>query len=441
MRKFALIWTGQVFSLLGTNISAFGVTVWAYQKTGSATVLSLITFFLVTPMLIVSPLAGALVDRMNRKLMMMVSDLASGLVSGILLALYLTGRLEIWHFYASSVLIGIGQAFQWPAYSAAITTLVPKDQYGRANGLISLAETGTDIIAPILAAGMLGLLGLGGILMMDLATLVLAICSLLIVRIPQPQATQVGIASRGSLWKESIYGFVYILKRPGLLSLQTVFLLGNFFSTISFTLVAPMILARTANNELILGTVNSIGAIGGVVGGVLMSAWGGARRKIHGVLMGWGFSGVFGVLMGIGQIPLVWTTARFLGTLIGPVVNASNQSIWQTRVAPDVQGRVFSTRRLIAWVSMPLATLVAGPLADYVMEPAMDVGGSLAPIFGSIVGVGPGAGMALIIVATSLAMAIIGFGGYLFPIVRGVETRMPEDEIVLASDLGVVAID
>lgn len=436
-----LIWVGQVFSLLGTNISAFGVTVWAYQKTGSATALALITFFLVTPMLIVSPLAGALVDRLNRKLMMMISDLASGLVSVVLLALYLTGRLEIWHFYVSSVLIGIGQAFQWPAYSAAISTLVPKEQLGRANGLISLAETGTDIIAPILAAGMLGLLGLGGILLVDLATLALAIGSLLIVRIPQPQATQVGIASRGSLWKESAYGFIYILKRPGLLGLQTVFLLGNFFSAISYTLMAPMILARSANNELILGTVNSIGAIGGVVGGVLMSAWGGARRKIHGVLMGWGFSGVFGVLMGVGQIPLVWTAARFLGTLIGPVVNASNQSIWQARVAPDVQGRVFSTRRLIAWVSMPLATLVAGPLADYVMEPAMNEGGSLASVFGPIVGVGPGAGMALTIAVASIATAMIGFGGYLFPILRGVETRIPEDEIFLAGDIETASSD
>lgn len=436
-----LIWVGQVFSLLGTNISAFGVTVWAYQKTGSATALALITFFLVTPMLIVSPLAGALVDRLNRKLMMMISDLASGLVSVVLLALYLTGRLEIWHFYVSSVLIGIGQAFQWPAYSAAISTLVPKEQLGRANGLISLAETGTDIIAPILAAGMLGLLGLGGILLVDLATLALAIGSLLIVCIPQPQATQVGIASRGSLWKESAYGFIYILKRPGLLGLQTVFLLGNFFSAISYTLMAPMILARSANNELILGTVNSIGAIGGVVGGVLMSAWGGARRKIHGVLMGWGFSGVFGVLMGVGQTPLVWTAARFLGTLIGPVVNASNQSIWQARVAPDVQGRVFSTRRLIAWVSMPLATLVAGPLADYVMEPAMNEGGSLASVFGPIVGVGPGAGMALTIAVASIATAMIGFGGYLFPILRGVETRIPEDEIFLAGDIETASSD
>lgn len=433
MRRFALIWAGQVFSLLGTNISAFGVTVWAYQKTGSATTLSLITFFLVTPMLIVSPFAGALVDRLNRKLMMMISDLASGLVSAVLLALYLTGRLEIWHFYVSSILIGVGQSFQWPAYSAAISNLVPKEQYGRANGLISLAETGTDILAPILAAGMIGLVGLGGILTVDLVTVALAIGSLLFIRVPQPQATQAGLASQGSFWKESAYGFIYILKRPGLLGLQLVFLLGNFFSAISYTLIAPMILARSGNNELILGSVNSIGALGGVFGGLMMSVWGGARRKVHGVLMGWGFSGIFGALVGLGQAAMVWTAGRFMGALVSPVINASNQSIWQAKVAPDVQGRVFSIRRLIAWATMPLATLVAGPLADYVMEPAMNAGGSLAPVFGPLVGVGAGAGMALIIVIANLAIVVIGFGGYLASNVRNVEAQNYEEDLILAN--------
>jgi hypothetical protein len=157
---------------------------------------------------------------------------------------------------------------------------------------------------------------------------------------------------------------------------------GNFFSNISFTLITPMILARTANNELILGAVNSIGAIGRVVGGALMSAWGGTKRKVHGVLSGWGISGIFGVLMGLSRTAPGWTASRFLGVLAIPFIDASNQAIWQSKVAPDVQGRVFSIRRLIAWLSTPLATLAAGPLADYLLEPAMQEGGSLAPVPG-----------------------------------------------------------
>jgi len=429
MRSFVIIWIGQMFSLLGTSMSGFGLTVWAYELTGSATALALVAFFFVTPMLIFSPLAGALVDRSNRKLMMMLSDLAAGVATFCILLLYSTGRLQIWHLYVANAFIGTFQTFQWPAFSAAITTMLPKEHYGRANGMMSLTETGPEILAPILAGALLGVIGLGGILTIDLVTLSIAVVTLLSVHVPQPPVSQIGLESRGSLWKESVFGFSYILKRPGLLGLQIVFLLGNFFITIAYTLSAPMILARTGNNELALGTVNSIGAIGGVVGAAAMSAWGGPKRKVHGVLSGWGLTGLFGTaLMGLGRGIPVWTISRFAGSFISPFLNGSNQTIWQSKVAPDVQGKVFSTRRLIAWLSMPLATLVAGPLADKVMEPAMQPGGSLAPIFGPIVGVGPGAGMSLIILFMGLIITAIGFSGYAVPTLRNVETLLPDHD-------------
>jgi MFS family permease len=430
MRSFVVIWIGQMFSLLGTSMSGFGLTVWAYELTGSATALALVGFFFVTPMLIVSPLAGALVDRSNRKFMMMISDLASGAASISILLLFSIGKLQIWHLYVANAFMGTFQTFQWPAFSAAITTMLPKEQYVRANGLMSLSETGPEILAPILAGALLGFIGLGGILAIDLVTLSIAILTLLSVHVPQPPVTQTGLESRGSLWKESIFGLVYILKRPGLLGLQIVFFVGNFFSTIAYTLSAPMILARTGNNELALGTVNSIGAIGGVAGAAVLSAWGGPKRKVHGVLAGWGLGGLLGtVLLGLGRAIPLWTISRFLGSFTNPFVNGSNQTIWQSKVAPDVQGRVFSTRRLIAWLSMPLATLVAGPLADKVMEPAMLPGGSLVPIFGPIVGIGPGAGMSLIILFLGLIITMIGFSGYAVPTLRNVETLLPDHDL------------
>ena len=179
MRSFMVIWVGQMFSLLGTSMSGFGLTVWAYELTGKATALALVGFFFVTPMLIVSPLAGALVDRSNRKLMMMLSDLSSGIATISILALYLAGNLQIWHLYVANAFMGTFQAFQWPAFSAAITTMLPKEQYGRANGLMSLTETGPDILAPIMAGALLGVIGLGGILTIDLVTLSIAILTLL----------------------------------------------------------------------------------------------------------------------------------------------------------------------------------------------------------------------------------------------------------------------
>jgi hypothetical protein len=220
------------------------------------------------------------------------------------------------------------------------------------------------------------------------------------------------------------------LKRPSLLALQIVFLVGNFFFGIAYTLTAPMILARTGNNTLALGTVNSIGATGGLVGAAVLSAWGGPKRKVHGVLSGWGLSGLFGAaLMGLGRGVPIWTSASFMSSFFSPFLNGSNQTIWQSKVAPDVQGKVFSTRRLIAWLSMPLAALVAGPLADKVMEPAMSVGGSLAPLFGPVVGVGPGAGMSLIILFMGLIITVIGFAGYAVPILRDAETLLLDHDL------------
>ncbi len=434
MFGFTIVWIGQIISLLGTSMTGFAMTIWAYEKTGSATALALVGFFFVTPMLIMSPVAGAIVDRSNRKLMMMLSDLASGVATIIILALHTSGKLEIWHLYITGAFQGVFQTFQWPAYSAAITTMIPKEQYGRANGMMSLAETGSNIIAPIMAGALLGIIGLGGILTIDIITFVFAIGALLLVQIPQPKITEEGLESRGSIWKEAAYGFRYILKRPSLMGLQIVFMLGNFFVGIAYTLQAPMILASTSNNEMSLASVNSAGAIGGVIGGLAMSAWGGPRRRVHGVLMGWVVSSILGVtLMGLGKgltgisLP-VWAAASFLGMFFVPIINGSNQAIWQAKVAPDLQGRVFSIRRLIAWFVNPASMLIAGPLADVVLEPAMQESGSLTGLFGWLVSTGPGSGMSLVFIFTGLVAMCVGLGGYAFRVVREAEDILPDHD-------------
>ena len=427
MTGFTIVWFGQIVSLLGTNMSAFALTIWAYELTGSATALALVGFFYATPMLVFSPVAGAIVDRSNRKVMMVLSDLASGLATVCILALYLSGRLQIWHLYAANAVMGLFQSFQWPAYSAAITVMLSKEHYGRANGMMSLADSGSNIFAPLLAGAVLGTIGLGGVLFIDIATFLFAITTLASIHVPNPPVTEEGLQGRGNLWQEAAYGLRYILKRPSLLGLQTIFMLGNFFATVSFAVLAPMILARTSNNELIYGTVNSAGAVGGVVGGLVMSAWGGPKRRVHGVLAGWvGVSLLEGVLMGVGRSLPVWVAASFLGALFIPVINGSNQAIWQAKVAPDVQGRVFSIRRLIAWFVNPLAMLIAGPLADFVLEPAMRTGGTLTGAFGWLVGTGPGAGVGLMFVFCGILAALVGLGGYTVPAIRRAEDILPD---------------
>jgi DHA3 family macrolide efflux protein-like MFS transporter len=427
MRAFIFIWVGQFVSLLGTGMSRFALTIWAFQITGEATALALVGFFSFAPSIVISPIAGALVDRWNRKLVMILSDLAAGLMTIVVLLLYATGNLEIWHLYVTGFIAAIFEPFQWPAFSAAMSTMVPKEQYGRANGLVSLADSVSTIVAPLLAGALLVAIGLGGILAIDIVTFLFAIGSILLVKIPQPARSAEGEASRGNLWQDSIYGFRYIWRRKSLLGIQLTFTISNFFGSMAMILVAPMILARTGNNSLMLGTVQSAMGVGGVVGGLAMSFWGGPKPRIHGVLAGFILFGIFGnALMGIGQTMQVWVAAGFIGLLILPFINGSNQSIWQAKVAPDLQGRVFATRRLIAQIAGPIGLLLAGPLADRVFEPAMQAGGALADSWGWLVGVGPGAGMGLLIVVTGLLAALAGVVGYVIPQIRNAERLMPD---------------
>ncbi len=429
LRGFTLVAFGQLVSLVGSGMSQFALTIWAFEKTGLATSLALMGFFYMVPLILISPFAGAWVDRGNRKLMMMVSDLGAALGTLAVFLLYLSGSLEIWHLYAVGVLNGLTNAFQWPAYSAAISTMVDKKDYARANGLLSLAESASGIGAPILAGIFLGLVGLGGILLLDLVTFAAAFLTLILVHIPQPKQSAAGLESQGSLLSEAIYGFRFIFARPSLLGLQTVFLLGNLVANLGSAIMAAMILARTTSSETVLATVQSAAGIGGVLGGVLLSTWGGPRRKVHGVLLGWVLSSFFGgVLLGLGQSVWVWAASAFVFALIVPILNGSNQAIWQAKVPPDVQGKVFSARRMIAWVAGPLALLVAGPLADRVLTPAMMPGGSLVGLFGGLVGTGPGAGMALLLVVSGLLGMAVGLGGYFFRAVREAEDLIPDHD-------------
>jgi len=207
---FTIVWLGQVVSLFGSATTQFALTIWAWQLTGSVTALALVAFFSFGPTVLISPIAGALVDRWNRKLVMMLSDLAAGLSSIAILLLYTFGALQIWHLYVAGAFAGIFQAFQWPAYSAAISIMLPKEHYTRASGMISLAESGSGILAPLAAGALIGLLGSGSglngisvILIVDIVTFVFAIGALMFVHIPQPARTEEGRKGQGSIWADS----------------------------------------------------------------------------------------------------------------------------------------------------------------------------------------------------------------------------------------------
>jgi hypothetical protein len=295
--------------------------------------------------------------------------------------------------------------------------------------MISMAESGVGIIAPILAGFLLPIIKITGIIAIDLITLVIALLFLLIVLIPEPKDRSRD-KSPGAFFRELAYGFRYLFNRRSLLYLQLVFFCGNLFSSIGFTLYTPMILASTGVDSTILGAVQSAGAIGGLAGGLILTAWGGPKKKIHGVLFGWIFFGLFGMaLMGLGRSTEIWLLANFLGMLVIPITNGSNQAIWQLKVAPEVQGRVFSVRRLVAAISAPLSMVIAGPLADDIFEPAMSSQDHwLGKFLGFIFGNEAGSGMSLLIFLSGILVLAVGIVSYQIRVVRNVENLVPDHD-------------
>lgn len=428
-RGFFILWFGQFISLVGSSMTRFALTIWAYQETQSALALALVAVFSFGPSVIFSPVAGAMVDRWNRKVVMAASDLIAGFSTILLLVLFNTGELAIWHLYIVGFIASTADAFQFPAFSAAVTMMVDKKHYARASGMRSLAQFASSTAAPLFGGIALAAIGLRGVFLIDIVTFVFAVGALFIINIPQPKQTADGVAARGSLWFESMYGFRYIKERPPLLGMQLIFMMSNLFFVMTTVTLAPMILAKTNNDEILFGVVQSVMGIGGIAGGMLISLWGGPQRRVHGVFLGMAGTGLLGsVVIGLGDNGLAWVVGAFLAMFFLPLVNSSNQAIWQNKVAPDVQGRVFAVRRLIAQITVPLGMVIAGSLADFVFEPAMEPGAALADVFGGLVGTGPGAGIALLMVLTGILNAASGLSGYLFPVIRNVETLLPDFE-------------
>jgi len=435
MRTLALVSVGQLISIIGTLMTGFALTFWAFEETGRATELALVGFFTFAPMMLLGPVAGALVDRWNRKAILIVSDLLAGLSSIAVLLLYVTGNLQVWHLYVTGFFASVFQAFQLPAYLAAMATMVPKEQYARANGIISLSESAPRIIAPALAGLLLDVIGIQGVLLIDVATFVVAVVATLAVHIPQPTVTaEAREKGSGSLLKEVAYGFRYIADRPSLLVLLLVFAAHNLFVGLHAALYRPMILARTDSDQMILAMVQSGFGIGGVVGGLVMVIWGGPKgKKIYAVLGFFLLCAAARWGLGSDGSVVLWALSAFVVALTFHIGRSLRHALWQSKVAPHVQGRVMSTRRMIRLLTYVVTLLAAGPLADQVFEPAMMPGGRLANAFGWLVGTGPGAGMGLLTVLDGAVCGLILLSGFLLPAVRNIEALVPDHDAVSSS--------
>lgn len=423
MQIFLILWLGQFVSLLGSELTNFAITLWAWEVTGQATPLSLILVFTQIPRLLVSPFAGVWVDRYPRKTLMLIGDGAAGLSTLALLLLFLTHNLQVWHLYLTGAINGLFGYIQGLAYAASLTLVVPKQHYARAMALGSAQMSGTYILAPALAGAIYAATGLGGILSVDITTCVIAMGTLTIVRVPQPQERQI---SEQDTVRSLTVGLQYLWHRPSLMALLSFWIINNLIDSATFAILPATVLARSNNNPVIWGTVLAFFGFGGLLGSVTLSIWGGPKRRIHSVLIA---SALW--KLGIVVLALARQTATKISTAIfsgfcSPFPESANQAIWMSKVEPEVQGRVFATRFLLTQLSSPIGFAIAGPLADQFFEPAMQSDGMLAHIFGPIFGTEQGAGMALQLSIFAACGALIAVSGYSVRKLKTVETLLPD---------------
>lgn len=385
---FFTIWTGQLFSLIGSHLVQFALVWWLTQTTGSATVLATATLVAILPGVVLGPFAGALVDRWNRRKVMIVADGFVALVSAWLAYLFWTGSMSVWHVYVAMLARALGGAFHWPSMQASTSLMVPKEHLSRVAGLNQTVQGAMNVVAPPLGAILLSLLPLHGIMGIDVVTAVIAISPLFFITIPQPRKKVAGAAaeSKPSLWQDMGAGLRYVWEWPGLMAILVMAMIINFVINPAFSLMPLLVTEHFKGGALQLGWLGSGWGIGMVLGGLLLSVWGGFRHRVYTSLAGLVLGGIG--IMGVGlatesgfRLALV---AIFVAGFMNPLINGPFFAILQARVAPEMQGRVFTLVGSLSSAMMPLSLVVAGPVADAVgIRMWYVVGGAIFALIGA----------------------------------------------------------
>jgi DHA3 family macrolide efflux protein-like MFS transporter len=399
---FFTIWTGQQLSWIGSAVAGFALVWWLTETTGSATMLAIGTLLTMLPGIVLGPFAGALVDRWNRRLVMLVADSVVALFSAWLAVLFWTGAIQIWHVYVIMFVRSIGGAFHWPAMTASTTLMVPKEHLGRVAGLNQTIGGAVNIISPPLGALLLSVLPLHGIMAIDVLTAAFAIVPLFFVHIPQPERAAVAQVAQAkpTLWTDMREGLRYVIGWPGLLGICLLATLLNFTMAPAMSLMPLLITGHFGGEALQLGWMNSAWGVGLVLGGLLLGAWGGFKRRIVTVLIGIIGLGVGALVVGLTPataFPLA-LGAFFFGAVMNALCNGSAFALLQQVVAPEMQGRVFALVMTVCNMATPLSLAIAGPLADAV-------------------------GVRALYVAGGIAQVILGIGGFFVPAIMSLENN------------------
>jgi DHA3 family macrolide efflux protein-like MFS transporter len=361
--RFFTIWVGQQISLFGSQIAQFGLVWWLTKETGSATVLATAALVAMLPQVVFGPFAGAWVDRLPRRWLMIWVDFGVALLAGLLGYLFWAGAIRVWHIYLVMALRGIGGAVHWPAMAAATSLLAPKEHLARVAGLNQTVNGVFSIASPSLGALAVSILPMYEVMGIDVFTFIFAILPLLYLVIPEPKRS---LETKTSYIMDLKAGLRYVLTWRGLTLVLCFSALLTFIAQPMFTLLPLLIKEWFGRGALELGWMESAWGIGVSLGGLFLSAWGGFRKNIYTAILG-----IFGVGLGWGVLGLLPQDAFhaalgvfFFAGFMNPLANAPFMSLLQSTVNPQIQGRVFSLMNSISQGMSPLALLIAGPLAD-----------------------------------------------------------------------------
>ena len=381
---FFTIWIGQQFSLVGSSVLQFALVWWLTQLTGSATVLAMATMMWVIPQVFLGPIVGAYVDRLNRRVVMIVADGLIALVALWLAYLFWTDTMQVWHVYAALLVRAIGGLFHWSTMQASTSLMVPEEHLTRVAGLNQTMQGALNVIGPPLGALLLAVLPFENIMLMDVGTAAFAILPLFFVVIPQPERTATK-SEKPSLWSDVREGLRYVWGWPGLLAILIMATMLNFVVNPAFSLMPLLVTEHFNGDAPQLAWLEASWGVGLVLGGLLLSAWGGFRRRVYTSLMGLIIQGLGIMLVGLSPANALWlaVAGMFVAGSMNALVNGPLFAALQAIVAPEMQGRVFTVVASLSSAAFPLSLAVAGPVAEAIgLRPWYVVGGLVCTLMG-----------------------------------------------------------
>ncbi|MFF5232190.1 amino acid adenylation domain-containing protein [Dactylosporangium sp. NPDC000521] len=433
MARFLVVALSQLVSITGSALTEFALPIWIYLETGSVARYALYAVIGMLPGILAGPVAGAIVDRFDRRKVMLAGDIAAGATQAALLALLVGGVLVPWHIYPLLAALSIALTFQRLAYASAVPQLVPKQYLGHANGIVQLAGGVSAFVVPLIAVGLMAGIGLRGILIIDVLSYTVAITVLAVVKFPRTLPWR----RRETLLAEIRHGFAYSWHHRGFRAMLLWFAGLNIFLAPLFLLMTPLVLSFAD-----LGTAARVAMCGGagvIVGGIAMGFWGGPRRqRLRGMLGLAALLAAAAVLGGTHASVWVVGACAFGLSAALSLVNGVYTTIVQVKVPQRYHGRVFALNTMVAWSTLPIGHGIVAPLGTKLFEPLLAPGGALAGTVGAVIGTGPGRGIALMYVVFGLAMAAMVAAGLRIPVLRRFDADVPDalpDDLVGLQEL------